>query len=332
MSLEIIKPGLLTTIQDTGRYHFRKQGVILSGAMDNVALRIGNILVGNPEEEAALELTFTGPEIRFTQPYLIAITGTLNTPYINKEPISLWKPVYVNEGCVLTFGLPRKGSRAYLTVAGGMNIPKVMGSYATYLRANIGGWHGRQLQAGDVISCKKPMGRTQQLMEEVKTDGLNYRQAKWGLASKYYPAVKQNQLIRVIRGPEYECLSEESKADLWNKSFQVSTQSDRMGYRLEGNKLSINTPVELISSAVTFGTLQLPSDGNPIILMADHQTTGGYPRIAQVISADISVMAQVLPQQTIRFKEISLQDAQQLYYAQESVIRQVRMAVAYKYR
>jgi antagonist of KipI len=136
----------------------------------------------------------------------------------------------------------------------------------------------------------------------------------------------------VIKGPEYEYLSEQSEADLWNSSFQVSTQSDRMAYRLEGSKLSLHNPVELISSAVTFGSMQLPPDGNPILLMADHQTTGGYPRIAQVISADLCVLAHVLPQQTIRFKEISLQEAQQLYYRQESLIRLVRKAIEYKCR
>jgi antagonist of KipI len=332
MSFEIIKPGLLTTIQDTGRYGFRKQGIIVSGAMDSFALRIGNLLVGNPEEEAALELTFTGPEIRFTQPHLIAVTGTLGTPYINKKPISLWKPVHVAKDSVLTFHSPRTGCRAYLTIAGGLVVPKVMGSYATYLRAKMGGWFGRPLQAKDIIPCKNPVGISQKLTDVLKTDDQAYRQAKWGLASRYYPTTEQEPLIRVIKGPEYEYLSQQSKADLWNSSFHVSVQSDRMGFRLEGSKLSLNNPVELISSAVTFGSIQLPPDGNPIILMADHQTTGGYPRIAQVVSADLSVLAHVSPQQSIRFKEITLQEAQQLYYQQESLIRQVRMAVAYKCR
>ncbi|QHT67258.1 biotin-dependent carboxyltransferase family protein [Rhodocytophaga rosea] len=327
MSLEIIRPGLLTTVQDTGRYHFRKQGIIVSGAMDTFALRIGNLLVGNSEEEAALEITFAGPEIRFTQPHLIAITGTLGTTYINNEPVSLWKPVFVPKDSVLTFGLPRTGCRAYLTIAGGLDVPKVMGSYATYMRAKMGGWFGRPLQAGDILPCKEPTGYTHKLNNLVKTDAQPYVQATWGFASRYYPAITHEPVIRVMRGPEYDHLPEQSKADLWNKSFQVSTQSDRMGFRLQGSKLALNNPVELISSAVTFGTIQLPPDGNPIILMADHQTTGGYPRIAQVISADLSILAQVLPQQTIRFKEISLTDAQQLYYQQESIIRQVREAI-----
>jgi antagonist of KipI len=331
MSLEIIKPGLLTTIQDTGRYYFRKQGIVVSGAMDTFSLRIANLLVGNAQEEAALEITFSGPEIRFTQAQLIAITGTLQTPCIDKKPVSLWKPVYVRAGSLLTFDSPRRGCRAYLAVAGGLDVPKIMGSYATYLQAKVGGWQGRSLQTGDIIRYKHPAGYRQITIEVLEKSSERFKPAKWGLASAYQLEVQQEPMIRVVKGPEYEHLTEESRRALWNELFHVSTRSDRMGYRLEGMSLLLKQPVELISSAVSFGTIQLPPKGNPIILMADHQTTGGYPRIAQVISADLPVLAHISPQQKIRFKEVSLEEAQELYYQRESIIGQLREAVKYKF-
>jgi antagonist of KipI len=321
MGLEILKPGLLTTIQDTGRHGFQKDGIIVSGAMDTFALRVANLLVGNAQHEAALEITLTGPSIRFTEDQLIALSGADLSPTINGESIAMWRPVHVKKDSILEFNAPKSGCRSYLAVAGGLDLPQVLGSYATYLRAGIGGFQGRALQAGDVIPCRTC---------DEQGIAQSFSSSKWTPDPQLYPNYQPNPCIRAIKGPEYELFSETSRAQIWSERFQVSVQSDRMGFCLQGVSLYLEEPVELISSAVAFGTVQVPPEGKPIVLMADHQTTGGYPRILQVISADLPILAQVVPGQTISFEEVTLEEAQQLYIQQEQHLVQLARAVHLK--
>lgn len=332
MSLEVLKPGLLTTVQDTGRYGFQKDGIIVGGAMDTFALRVANLLAGNPQQQAVLEMTLLGPTIRFTEDHLMALTGADLSPTIDGEPVRMWRPIFVRRGSVLAFGEPKAGCRAYLAVSGGFAIPQVMGSYATYLRAGIGGYQGRALQAGDLIPCQDATREGLELLKEAGSMKAthSYTYTNWTPDPQLYPDYQANPVIRVIKGPEYELFSYVAKGRIWSERFQVSSKSDRMGYRLQGVTIALAEPADLISTAVTFGTVQVPPEGQPIILMADHQTTGGYPRIAQVISADLPILAQVVPGQTLSLQEVTLEEAHQLYIRQEQHIEQLQRAIQLK--
>ncbi|MCC9166020.1 biotin-dependent carboxyltransferase family protein [Pontibacter harenae] len=332
MGLKILKPGLLTTIQDTGRYGFQKDGVIVSGAMDRVALRLANLLTGNQEDEAALEITLKGPEIFFQEDQLISITGADLSPTIDNKKLKLWRPIFVKKGSVLKFGTPKLGCRTYLAVCGGFQLQKALGSYSTYLRAGIGGMHGKALQEGDNIPCKGINVTASSVLDELnlKQTADNFVQASWAPDPAYLPSYEKDPVIRAVKGPEYELFTATSKSNIWNNIFQVTQQSDRMGYSLAGLALALEEAKELVSSAVTFGTVQVPPQGQPIILMADHQTTGGYPRIAQVITADLPKLAQVVPGRGIRFTEVSIDEAQQLYLEQEHQLLQLKQSIQIK--
>jgi antagonist of KipI len=332
MSLSILKPGLLTTVQDLGRYGYQKDGILVSGAMDAVALRVANLLVGNEEGAAGLEITLLGPQIRFEADHLIALTGAHLSPTLNGQPVRMNRPVWVSAGTVLAFGAPVAGSRAYLALAGGIAVPPVLGSRSTYLRAGFGGLHGRALVAGDALTCASSGTTGQKLVEDLAKDAaaVGWAEAQWTPGPELCPKPGRHLTIRAIRGPEYDAFSSESQQDFWQQPFTITTEADRMGYRLQGPHLECLAATELLSSAVTFGTVQVPAGGQPIVLMADHQTTGGYPRIAQVITADFSGLAQVAPGQRIHFQEVTLAEAQALYLAQERQLRALKSAVSFK--
>ena len=331
MSLEILSPGLLSTVQDLGRRGYQKEGIIVSGAMDAFALRTANLLVGNLDKAAGIEITLMGPQIRFTADHLISITGADLSPTVDGKPLKMWRPVRVPKGSTLSFGKPVRGCRAYLAVAGSFELPPVLGSLSTYLRAGLGGMAGRALQAGDVIPCQHPPEASGLIFPELGKSADTFKAATWSPdPALYAPQDEDPAVIRVIKGPEYELFSAKSREYLWGEKFQVTPQSDRMGYRLQGVKLRLAEEKELLSSAVSFGTVQVPAEGHPIVLMADHQTTGGYPRIAQVISADFSSMAQLVPGKKIRFREVTLEEAHQLYFEQEQKIEQIKRAIELK--
>jgi antagonist of KipI len=306
MSIKVVKPGLLTTIQDLGRYHYGKYGVIVSGAMDRFAHCAANWLVGNDEREATLEITLLGPTLSFEQDGWIAIAGGHLSPTIGGLEVPMWRPVFVRKGAVLAFGKPVAGCRAYLAVAGGVDIPDVMGSKSTYLRAAIGGVEGRAVQAGDIIAAKPghmlplPLDRP-------------FAAVHWSVHASIFPAYNMHPTVRVLRGRQFDQFNQESRRAFFEEVYEVTSQSDRMGYRLAGPALSLEQPKELISETVSLGTIQVPSDGNPIILLADRQTLGGYPKIAQVASIDIPVIAQVPPQGKLSFQEIAMEEAEALY-------------------
>jgi antagonist of KipI len=331
MSMTVIRPGLLSSIQDQGRYGFQKYGVIVSGVMDSYAARVANILVGNDQGEGVLEMTLMGPVLRLEQDMLIAITGGDMVPTINEVPVPMWRAVYVKQGSVLTYKGCKPGCRSYLAVAGGYDIPAVMGSKSTYLRAGIGGFAGRALQQADVLSLQNPLSTQACRLIKQLNAALTAREftaTDWCAAKAHIPDASQPITVRVTGGSQYEYFTSESKEQFFNKPFRVASQSDRMGYRLVGPELTLSQPLEMISEAVALGTIQVPPDGNPIILLADRQTAGGYPKIAQVAAVDVAIIAQTRPGEQIRFQEISLQEAERLYLEREDYLQQLGQAIA----
>lgn len=330
MSLSVLHPGLLTTVQDLGRPGYQQDGVPVSGAMDALALRVANLLVGNADGAAGLEITLRGPRLRFDAGALLALTGADLSSTLNGRPLQLNRPTWAPAGAELAFGAPRAGCRAYLAVAGGVAVTPVLGSCATYLRAGLGGWHGRALQAGDELPTGAPSPTGQQLLLELAGNPLFGAQTNWTPGPQLCPVPHLNPSIRAVRGPEYGQFSAVSQRAFWEEPFVVTTAADRMGYRLQGPALARLTDSELLSSAVTHGTVQVPPGGQPIVLLADRQTTGGYPRLAQVITADFGALAQAAPGQALRFREVTLAEAQALYLAQERAIRALPRGVAFK--
>ncbi|WP_256558247.1 biotin-dependent carboxyltransferase family protein [Halobacillus sp. A1] len=326
--IKILKDGLLTTIQDLGRTGYQKYGVIVSGSMDTYAHRLANLLVGNEEEEALLEATLLGPVIEFKKDTVISICGGDLSPDINGKKVGMWKAIFVKSGAVLKFGKPKTGCRAYIAFAGGLDISKVMESRSTYIRAQIGGYKGRPLQSEDVIPLRRSSADHSQ--SQASTEDLLFNETDWTIASDMIPNYTSRPVISLIKGPQFEWFKEESQKALYSESFKISSQSDRMGYRLEGASLFLKAKKELISEAVAFGSIQVPPDGNPIILLADRQTTGGYPKIGQVASVDLPVLCQTKPGEQLSFKEVSLEEAQQAYLEQEHSIQLLKRSISLK--
>lgn len=328
MSLKIIRPGLMTTLQDTGRFGWQKIGVITSGAMDVYSLRMANILVGNDEHEAAMEITLTGPTIEFTADTLIAITGGDLAPIIDGQVVPTLRPVAVKAGAILKFTACRTGCRAYLAVAGGYDVPRVMGSKSTYLRAGIGGYEGRALQKGDYLTTGEPSEYAQQMMFNLLSSGAHsFMHAKWYISKAHTSRENLKKPIRVMAGLQYDEFTEKAKFDFGDSDFLITTRSDRMGYRLSGPVLSTAKHLEMISEVASLGTIQVPPDGEPIILMADHQTTAGYPVIGQIVSVDVARIAQMKPGDHISFKLISNEEGERLFIDMEKCIENLKIAV-----
>jgi antagonist of KipI len=331
--ITILKPGLLTTIQDLGRFGFQKYGVITSGAMDQIAFRIANLLVGNQENQAGLEITLIGPTLKFETDLLISICGADFAPTINGDTVRLYRPTFVKEGSILDFGMAHNGARAYLAVAGGFDVPIVMNSSSTYLRAKIGGFHGRKLKSGDKLFLQSPSSKMKKRISEFteKTASNQYLQLNWFVDFGHVPTDKTHSIVRVITGREFELFSKESQKKFLLDSYMITSKSDRMGYRLHGSPLFLEKQFEMLSEAVCFGTIQVPADGNPIVLLADRQTTGGYPRIAQIITVDLPVVAQAKPGNVLSFVRISHEEAQMLYIEREQEFKRLKKAIELKY-
>lgn len=330
----MLHPGVITTIQDRGRPDHQREGIPVSGAMDELSLRIANLLVGNAETEAALEMTLVGPTLRFDEQTLIAFTGADLGAAVDGERVPLWRAVRVAAGTIVTMEAASRGCRGYLAVAGGMAVPAVLGSRSTYVRASLGGLGGRPLRRGDLVAFGPPSELSRRI-----ADALVHRDrpskvvaARWSAAPTFVPYFRSTNPIRLVEGEHTKLLTVESAQQLWSAEFRVQAQSDRMGYRLEGPELALAQPTELLSEAVAFGTVQLPPGGNPIVLMADRQTTGGYPRIGEVATVDLPLVAQLKPGDRLRFRSVSLDEAQRLYLARESDIVQARMAIALRHQ
>ena len=331
MSITVLNPGLLTSIQDLGRVGFQKYGVIVSGAMDSYSLRLANILVGNREGEAVLEITMAGPSLMIQKGIVFAITGADISPTIDEEVVPMWRPIYLNKDSILKFSVCKSGCRAYLAFAGGFKIPLTMESKSTYIRAGIGGYKGRSLKKDDILELEKPEKKSVHIINKLskQLSPNKFISPNWCVREMENKNCDVTA-IRVIRERQFENFTEQSINDFFHSVFNISMKSDRMGYRLNGVKLKLKKPVEMISEAVYFGTIQVPPDGNPIILLADRQTTGGYPKIAQIVSVDIQKIVQLKPNEKIMFKEISLEDAERLYFQREKYINYIKIGVDLK--
>ena len=332
--ITIIKPGLLSSIQDLGRYGYQKYGVIASGAMDPLSHRLANLLVGNKENKPTLEITLLGPMIQFEQDSLISICGGDLSPTINGTPLRTWRTVLVKKGSQLRFGKARSGCRAYLSVAGGFSIPSIMGSKSTYLRAKIGGYHGRSLEAGDQVMFDSPSKLSVTMIQQLSKN-LNdqpFIEMDWTITADLLPNLHSEPSIRVMKGLQYQLFTKQSQESFFTEPFMVTTQSDRMGYRLQGPLLELEQVEEMISEAVSFGTIQVPAEGNPIVLLADRQTTGGYPKIGQISTVDLSSIAQAKPGDMIHFSKITHEEAQLLLLELKIKIKQLKHGIYNKFR
>lgn len=290
--------GILTTIQDGGRFGYEKFGVSPSGPMDLRSMHIANILVGNELEEACLEMTIMGPWIRFDSDGVIAITGADMQPMLDGKPISMYRAIAVKKNQVLKFGMVTGGCRTYLAVAGGMDIPKLMGSKCTMVLHKFGGYEGRKLQKDDKIAFCKNIAV------------LPNMQARWIMPERF---TKGEHVLRVIMGPQDHMFTEKGIACFLNEVYKVGQEFDRMGYRLEGAVIEHKEDGNIISDGIVTGSIQVPTAGLPIVMLSEHQTVGGYTKIATVISVDLAVIGQCKAGDAVRFQAVTVEEAQKLY-------------------
>ena len=314
MSITILNPGLLTTVQDFGRIGYQQFGVPVSGVVDPRAMSIANILVDNPEDEAVLECTMLGPQIRFNAPNAIAITGGDLGPTIDNQPIPNYAAIRVEAGQVLRFAGLRSGCRAYIAFAGGLDIAPVMGSRSTYMKAKIGGVEGRKLQKDDVIKFRKP---------NPDLRGLNIRH----ISPEFVPRLEYK--LRVVLGPQDDMFTEHGIETFLSESYVVTPEFDRMGCRLDGEIIEHKGESgDIISDGIAFGAIQVPTAGKPIIMLSDRQTTGGYTKIANVISADFRILAQLKAGDRVRFAQVSVAAAQDALLTQRAALKTLHTAVS----
>ena len=318
MSLNVIKAGICDTFQDEGRKGFQHLGVNPGGAMDSASMRIANMLVSNPAGTAVLEMHFPAAALLFREPCFVALAGADFDPIVNGEEIPMLHPVWIDAGSELHFRERRKGSWCYLAIHGGFTLECWLDSYATHLKAGKGGWKGRRLQKDDVIPARTPLRYT----------GVSPKVMPWSAVPVPHSVMEEE--IAIIEGPEWTMLGEESRQSLLHASFTITPSSDRMGYSLTGPALARDSNQQMVSSAVVSGALQLLPDGQLIVLMADHQTTGGYPCIGYVISAHLSKLAQHKPGDRIRFGTVEQVKAQQLWLEQYLHLKKLEYACHYK--
>ncbi|HTT56518.1 MAG TPA: biotin-dependent carboxyltransferase family protein [Opitutaceae bacterium] len=325
--IHVLAPGQLTTVQDLGRPGWQRHGVTPGGALDAWALRLANALVGNAEGAAGLELTLTGPTLRFLAEALIAVTGADFQVTVNGRRLPAWRPVRLAAGTEVVLGAALAGSRGYLAVAGGIAVPRVLGGRGTHLAAGFGGLAGRALRAGDVLKNGPPSVWARRLAAALAVPGA-FSFPRWEISAEARPPAGTAPAIRLVRGPQWDWFSAEARERFLRERFTVTARSDRMGLRLAGPALADGGLPEMVSEGVATGAIQVPPDGQPIVLLADRQTIGGYPKIAHVASVDLSALAQVRPGDTVGFQEITVAEAQQRLLAAERQIATVRHGIA----
>jgi biotin-dependent carboxylase-like uncharacterized protein len=307
-AIDVVDGGFSTTVQDLGRFGYQRYGVPVSGAMDLFAHSIANLLVGNPRSAAALEATLTGPSLRFLADAVVAIAGADLQPKLDGVPVPGWRPFAAPEGAVLHFDGARDGARAYIAVAGGIDAPVVLGSRSTFTRGALGGFGGRALQHGDRVRLA---GRA---FEQVESRTIPH---------EFIPAYGHEHVVRVVPGPQHDAFTEEGIAAFLSSAYVVTPKSDRVGCRLTGPLVTHAGPADIVSDGVPFGAVQVAGDGLPMVLLADRGTTGGYTKIATVISADLPRLAQALPGDRVSFREVTLADAHRALREQETTLERV---------
>ncbi len=306
--IEVVRPGMLSTLQDLGRFGQQQLGIVPGGAMDTVAHRLANALVGNDLHEATLEVTMLGPELLFHQETLIALSGARFDALLDGQPLALDRPVLVPEGSRLKMRQAVAGARAYLAVAGGFPVAPVLGSRSTYLPAGFGGWNGRALVAGDSLDLHTEV-RAISLARFEKLDARGAeRSVRWSAPSMTLP-VRHEIIVRALLGMHFAWFTDQAQSEVFEASWRVLADSNRIGFRLTGPELEREKTGDIISGPTCLGTVQVPAGGLPIVLMADHQTTGGYAKILEVVSADSANLAQLAPGGSLRFKRCSLEEA-----------------------
>ena len=297
MRLSVIQPGMLSTVQDLGRWGHQVIGMPVAGAMDPLALRRGNIMVNNEQGEAALEITVMGPKLSVEGNGIIALTGADLGLTINGEAKPVWTSHEVSNKDVIAFsGMKGNGCRAYLCVGGGIDVPPLMGSRSTYMRGKIGGLDGRPLRAGDILSCGEPQR-------------LWRRSIGFSCPEELRPDYCPDKELSVVLGPQDSAFTEAGLETFTSSTYTISSSADRMGYRLEGPEVEHVESADIVSDAICLGAIQIPGHGQPIAMMADRQTTGGYTKIAVLTSTDIALLSQRLPDQTVTFRAISQEEA-----------------------
>lgn len=320
--MQILQGGVLTTVQDSGRAAYMAYGVSVGGAMDRLSLRTANLLIGNAADAAGLEITLRGPELKLSEGRWIAITGGETEAWIDGRAIPMHQPVYVHAGRLLKIGTLRSGCRSYLAVEGGLDVPVALGGRGTDLRAGFGGWKGRSLQAEDLI----PIGAAQLPAPSLGDEIARIR------PSHDLMIDTAERTLRVMEGAEFASFTPASRDSFFTELYTLSPRSDRMGLRLAGMELYIQTKADILTQGVAKGTVQVPPDGQPILLMADAQTTGGYPRIAQVAAVDLSVAAQLRPGDKLNFELISIIEAERLLDEREEALNQLELSARLYWR
>ena len=307
MSLRVISTGLQTTIQDLGRNGSAHLGISGSGAADPFSLRSGNLLVGNPEGEAGIEMTLTGGEYQFEQDAIISLTGSYFLTELDGNVLPFHERTHITKGQIMNIGPSQDGARCYLTVQGGFDIEPVLGSRSTHLMTGMGGFRGRELKNGDVIHF---CGPSQDSAPKIIDNDLKI----------------DRSILRITRGIQHDWFDQRVWDILQNNSFKVSHIFDRMGIRVEGETIDTSKNDEVLTEGIPVGAVQIPPNGQPIISFVDHQTTGGYPKIANVITADLCKLGQLRQEDEFRFHLVSMEDAETLRLAQESYFNGIRLS------
>ena len=307
--ITVVKPGMFTTVQDSGRWGYQAYGMSVAGAMDRYAYCLANLLVDNDCEAAVLEMTMLGGTFRFNVSTWIAVCGADMGALLNGTELRPWQTVQVAKGSELVFSYALSGCRAYLAVQGGIDVPVVMGSRSTYTRANIGGFKGRALQAGDVLQIDDYQGLCGTVRE---------------LPAQLVPRYETEIRLRVLLGPQDDLFTAEGIETLFNSSYTISSEADRMGYRLDGPKIQHIGKADIVSDALCQGAIQVPAHGMPIVMMSDRATTGGYTKIGTVIGPDLTKLAQAKPGDTVRFIKCTDADAVEALRAERDTYCQAK--------
>ena len=304
----VINAGLFTTVQDLGRYGYLQYGVPISGAMDTFSLTVANLLVANDERDACLETTLVGPKLQALTTAQIAITGGNCSPDVNGHQVAMWQTLTLQEGDVVSFGRMENGCRAYLSVRGGINVPLLLGSRSTYVRGGFGGLEGRQLKTEDVIEASN----------------MSLLSVEYSLSTKHVPQFRNQLTAHVVLGPQDDMFTEKGLNTFLSNPYKITSEADRMGYRLEGSVIEHVSKADIVSDAILPGAVQVPRNGKPILIMRDAQTTGGYPKIAVVVTADVDLLGQAKPGDVIEFSKVTVKEAQEKTHVYYRLLKALR--------
>jgi len=318
MTTIVMRAGFLTSVQDLGRIGFREFGVSAGGALDSFGLRVANLMVGNDEGAAGLEITLGGLQLRFEEKRIVAWCGGEFGVSIGSTPLPAGHAGLVRAGEKLKFGASKVGCRSWLSISGGIYVEPVLSSRSTDLRANFGGFEGRSLRDGDVLPLGARPG------SPTPATGIS----SWTAPHDWVSPAKREPILRFVRGMDWNRFNASSLQHFTSEAFTVSSDSDRMGVRLEGPELNRKDKVDLVSEAVAPGTIQVPPSGKPILLLGDCQTIGGYPKIAHVIAVDLGLAAQLRAGDHVRFSEVSLADAHRFLMEREREFERFRVGIS----